>query len=703
MKILTWNCRGLGNPDAVRAYKRLLRSNCPDVVFLMETKLKNSDFNVSNKLCVGYLQNHFIVNCNTEGGGRSGGLALIWHNDVQLHITNFNNMLIEFYVLDSFNNNTWYASGLYGYPTQSNKHITCETIKNLYNSYHNKKWLLFGDFNLYLNSSEKLGGKNIDYKHCNLFNSTLNDCDLLDLGYHGNKFTWANNQESDHHIKERLDRYCANPHWINYFPRYTNFHLLRFTSDHSPILLEFWDKFFCRQNNHKKKKIIKFEELWSHDKESFKIVKNSWNQAMGDSAFKGQATLHQLHVWGHQKFGDIPNKIRKLQETLGKLKDKVPNNDIMAQIVEVEKQLNSVILQEEVWWAQRAKTQWLKYGDYNTKFFHFKASQRKKKNTIYATTDNQGVLWQDLPHIHDIFINHFKDIFSTSNPIAGHNYLDVIKNRITNDMMADLNMDFTPDEVVTAMKTMKSTSSPGPDGLPALFYQTYWHLIGNDVTKAVLHILNNGGDPSNINHTYITLIPKTNNPTQPSEFRPISLCNVILKIVTKTIANRVKRILPYIISNHQSAFISNRLITDNILVSFEAFHKINKTSNSKKGLVGIKLDMAKAYDRIEWGFLNNVLLTMGFPNNMVSTIMKCVSTVSFSILINGQPTDSFIPQRGLRQGDPLSPYLFILCAEVLSGLLTKGQTDGSFHGVIIAPNAPPISHLFFADDSLLFL
>jgi len=112
--------------------------------------------------------------------------------------------------------------------------------------------------------------------------------------------------------------------------------------------------------------------------------------------------------------------------------------------------------------------------------------------------------------------------------------------------------------------------------------------------------------------------------------------------------------------------------------------------------------MAKAYDRIEWDFLNHTLITMGFPSNLVNTIMKCVTTVSFFILINGQATDAFTPQRGLRQGDPLSPYLFILCAEVLSGLLTKGQEEGRFHGIQIAPNAPPISHLFFADDSLLF-
>jgi hypothetical protein len=170
-------------------------------------------------------------------------------------------------------------------------------------------------------------------------------------------------------------------------------------------------------------------------------------------------------------------------------------------------------------------------------------------------------------------------------------------------MLADLSADFTPEEVVFAIKSMKGTSSPSPDGLPAIFYQTYWHLISTEVTQYVLHILNHGGDPSSINHTYITLIPKINNPSHPSGYRPISLCSVILKIFTKTIANRIKRILPHVISDHQSAFLSNRLITDNILIAFEAFHKIYKTNNKRKGLVGIKLDMAKPMIELSGAFL----------------------------------------------------------------------------------------------------
>jgi hypothetical protein len=137
------------------------------------------------------------------------------------------------------------------------------------------------------------------------------------------------------------------------------------------------------------------------------------------------------------------------------------------------------------------------------------------------------------------------------------------------------------------------------------------------------------------------------------------------------------------------------LITDNTLLAFEIFHHIKNNKNKKKGLVGIKLDMVKAYDRLEWIFINNTLLSMGFPSNLVKTIMNCVTTVSFSILINGQPSPYFKPHRGIRQGDPLSPYLFILCADVFSGLITKAQNQSLIHGISIVHNASKVSHLFF--------
>jgi hypothetical protein len=215
------------------------------------------------------------------------------------------------------------------------------------------------------------------------------------------------------------------------------------------------------------------------------------------------------------------------------------------------------------------------------------------------------------------------------------------------------------------------------------------------------NVLNNGGDPSPYNQTNICLIPKKNNPTLPSDFRPISLCNVTLKVITKTIANRLKGMLPEVISPNQSAFIAGRLITDNIIAAYEVFNFF-KQSKSNKGYIGIKTDMAKAYDRVEWIFLQTTLETIGFPQHLTNTIMQCVKTVQFSILINGKTSQQFYPQRGLRQGDPLSPYLFIICANVFSNLITKAQQGKAIHGVKVAHGAPEISHLLFVDDSLLF-
>jgi hypothetical protein len=127
-----------------------------------------------------------------------------------------------------------------------------------------------------------------------------------------------------------------------------------------------------------------------------------------------------------------------------------------------------------------------------------------------------------------------------------------------------------------------------------------------------------------------------------------------------------------------------------------------KTTNRKKGYVGIKTDMAKAYDRVEWDFLKATLEAMGFPQQLTNTIIRCVSTVQFSILINGSPSMNFQPQRGLRQGDPLSPYLFIICADVFSGLIAQAQQNNLIHGIKIVPRAPQVTHILFADDSLLF-
>lgn len=197
---------------------------------------------------------------------------------------------------------------------------------------------------------------------------------------------------------------------------------------------------------------------------------------------------------------------------------------------------------------------------------------------------------------------------------------------------------------------------------------------------AVLEYLNGNSSFHLVNSTYIALIPKKKQPKIVTEYRPISLYNVFYKIVSKVIVNRFKGVLTEIISDNQSAFIPGRIITDNIMIAYEILHSMKVGKKGKKGNMAIKLDMSKAYDRIEWPFVEAVMKKLGFCDEWTDLVMKCITSVSYSVLVNGKPSAKILPSRGLRQGDPLSPYLFILYAEGLSSLLNYSYLQGEQKG-----------------------
>ena len=167
-------------------------------------------------------------------------------------------------------------------------------------------------------------------------------------------------------------------------------------------------------------------------------------------------------------------------------------------------------------------------------------------------------------------------------------------------------------------------------------------------------------------------------------------------------ANKLKPFLHKLISLNPSAFIPGRLITDNSLLAFEAFHAMKRRVNGRSNAFALKLDMSKAYDLFEWSFLERVIIRMGFSDAWIRRILSCLSSVSFSFRINGRIYGNVVPIRGLRQGDPISPYLFILCAEAFSSLLLRRVQEGCINGVSIYRGDPKLSHLFFVDDSILF-
>ncbi|KAA3464882.1 LINE-1 reverse transcriptase isogeny [Gossypium australe] len=248
---------------------------------------------------------------------------------------------------------------------------------------------------------------------------------------------------------------------------------------------------------------------------------------------------------------------------------------------------------------------------------------------------------------------------------------------------------------------MAPLKAPGSDGFHAHFFQSQWDIIGNDICNWVKGVFAGQMIDQDLNNTLVILIPKKECLEDFSQFRPISLCSVLYKLVIKVIANRFKLVFPNIISQEQAGFIASRNIMDNIILAQEVIHSIRCKRNGKNW-VAIKLDLEKAYDRVNWEFINAFLMAVGVPEFLRKVIMSAISSSSMQILWNGVPTQKFKPARGIRQGCPLSPYLFVLCMDWLGHLIKSNIDIGRWEPVKLSRSGPAISHLFFADDLVIF-
>ena len=265
--------------------------------------------------------------------------------------------------------------------------------------------------------------------------------------------------------------------------------------------------------------------------------------------------------------------------------------------------MNGFLVQEDTKWQQRTKEDWLRWGDRNTKFFHASAIQRKSHNSISHITDAHGVEWDTSKGIEQAFVTYYKSLFTSIKPHNIEECMGAVDRKLTPNMVSKLVEAFTMEEVAVVVKQMGPLKAPGSDGYMAGFYQKHWTDMGSEACEAALYLFNFAVMEPVVNSTFIALIPKSNNPLSVLEYRPISLCNVLYKIISKVLANRLREVFPHIISPFQSAFLPSRLITDNILAAYETLHTMHSRTWSKVGYMGIKLDMSKAYDRVEWAFL----------------------------------------------------------------------------------------------------
>ncbi|XP_060962265.1 uncharacterized protein LOC115695280 [Cannabis sativa] len=294
----------------------------------------------------------------------------------------------------------------------------------------------------------------------------------------------------------------------------------------------------------------------------------------------------------------------------------------------------------------------------------------------------------------------FQGIFRGTENAITPNCNGLVWNHLSLDEQTDLIRKPSHEEIRTTLFAMSSGKAPGPDGMSVLFFKHYWDSVGFDFCEAISNFFITGRMHKGINATNIVLIPKVQNPKRPNHFRPISLCNVVYKVISKIIANRIKPLLPQLICPTQAAFVPGRAIQDNNVIAQEIIHSFNR-KKGKEGLFAIKIDLMKAYDKMSWGFIDHVMECFAVPQEFGTWVSQCIATTSLNVCLNGGSVGKIIPSCGLRQGDPLSPYLFIWGAEILSRLLEDAQNSRTISGIRLSRGGPTLSHIFFADDLIL--
>jgi hypothetical protein len=412
------------------------------------------------------------------------------------------------------------------------------------------------------------------------------------------------------------------------------------------------------------------------------------------------ACAEDMSLWSRTHCRKLKTDIEECSRQLQLLRD----NHVGAaqtQLLDMRKKMQHLLAQDDAYWKQRAKTHWYKDGDRNTKFFHASASARKKVNQILSLNDNAGNKITDTEGMRAVAKEYFVDLFQKQNnttlPV-----INVIRQSISASDNEFLTAPFSKADFRDAMFSMHPDKCLGHDGFIPDFYQHFWNLCSDDIFKECCAWLDSGQFPPDLNMTNIALIPKCNSQTSMRDWRPIALCNVLYKLISKVLANRLKVVLPKCISDNQSAFVQCRFILDNVMAAIEVIHFMQTKTRGNDRYVALKLDISKAYDMMDWYYLREVMFKMGFNSKWIHWISMCVESVDYSVIVNNEPVGPVIPGRGLRQWDTLSPYLFIICAEGLSSLIQDMENRETISGTQICRAAPAVSHLLFADDCFLF-
>ncbi|XP_058762257.1 uncharacterized protein LOC131635640 [Vicia villosa] len=424
-------------------------------------------------------------------------------------------------------------------------------------------------------------------------------------------------------VEERLDRALTTSTWLELFPESKLVNLIASHSGHSPIIL------YCDPvQRNSKKHTFRFENYWLNEEGITEVVKNGWRRGENHEVQQRLSfCAEDLGRWNLNRNRENKDELQRYKNVMEQYRgDQDPAST--SRFFEAQTGYNKALIHEDTYWKQRAKMHWLRDGDRNTKFFHLSATVRKNKQKIDMLVNVNGDETRDQAGICDIARSYFENIYVTKDGLYDP-LLNIIQPQITAEENCRLLLPISKAELQATALEMHPDKSSGPDGFNPAFFHKFWDLCGEDIWSAASHWLERGFFPQSLDETNICLIPKCIHPHHMKDYRPISLCNVIYKIVSKALANRLKVLLEKCISEEQSAFVEGRSILDNAMIAMEIIHALKRRTKGNKAHLAFEIDIIKAYDRVNWGFLRDRVGPIELGRGLRANVAEVAHLMSF--------------------------------------------------------------------------
>lgn len=629
-KLMSWNVRGLGCINKCNVVRNTIKNSYCDLCLLQETKCNSIDFAVVSKFLPSFFHQDVAFNLANNS---AGGVLIAWKQSFSLLKSWSTKHTITVMLKQNRTGQVIVVSNVYGPSDDAHKPQFILELRSLANLIFDP-WLIAGDFNLVRWLTDRSTSLS-SFRLMQLFNEFITAAGLIDTPLRNRSFTWSSKRPSP--IFSKLDRVFTSTHWVLKYPIITLEALGVLVSDHAPIILT------CKGLAQQKKQ-FRLECFWFNYEVPKEIVHRLWNSSTPNSDplqtfHSNTRILHKaLLLWQEQTFGHMDKRLQEYQDEILQIDQTEETRQLTdqefrrrIQLRELEFELANNI---EHKWRQRSRCQWLSLGDKNTRFFHAMASARLRKNRVLSIDDGNETV-TDPNRIMEIFATAMQHILGNSSRVIP---FDASAMYPTPSDLSNLAEPFTMEELDIAVKQLSNNKASGVDGLPNEFLKMHWNDLKGQVFNMMEEFFNHTLNLQPYNEAKIIMVPKKEHTVTTSDFRPISVINLIPKFISKVLSNRLRLVLSDLISTNQTTFVHGRQIAENFVSTRELLHHV---SQAHKPAIFAKVDFKKAFDTVEWAFLYTVMAARGFPTRWIYWMRTIWTTSSSRVCLNGQASQSF--------------------------------------------------------------